>query len=137
MIYLRPVEIFGFWTKMSQAESFIYETFGLMKGLNESEGWNHFLLFAISMLRNLQNNIKVVFTLDILAKETLLVIRRLVSESQRQENFEEEDTANSENNSLLADELSWDERDIAEEEDVNYDSVFDEIEYPGLFMQFL
>lgn len=119
---------------MSQAESFIYETFGLMKGLNESEGWNHFLLFTISMLRNLQNNIKVVFTLDILAKETLLVIRRLVSESQRQENFEEEDTANSENNSLLADELSWDERDIAEEEDVNYDSVFDEIEYPGLFM---
>ena len=134
MIYLKPVEIFGFWTKMSQAESFIYETFGLMKGLNESEGWNHFLLFTISMLRNLQNNIKVVFTLDILAKETLLVIRRLVSESQRQENFEEEDTANSENNSLLADELSWDERDIAEEEDVNYDSVFDEIEYPGLFM---
>lgn len=50
------------------------------------------------------------------------------------ENFEEEDTANSENNSGAGDELSWDERDVVEEEDVNYDSRFDDINYPGVFM---
>ncbi len=66
---------------MSQVEFFVYEVFGLMKGLNETEGWNHFLLFTIGMLKNLQNNANVVFTMDILAKEALQVIRRLVSES--------------------------------------------------------
>jgi hypothetical protein len=75
--------------------------------------------------------------MDILAKETLQVIRRMVNEAQRQENFEEEDTANSESNSLNGDELSWDEREFVEEEEVAYDSPFDDLGYASLFMDHL
>lgn len=53
MIYLSPVEIYNLWSKMNFNEVFVYEVFGLMNGLNEIEAWNHFLLFVISMLKNI------------------------------------------------------------------------------------
>ncbi len=81
MVYLEPVAVYDFWVKMNQADFVVYQIFGLMKGMNEPEGWNHFVLFTVSMLRNLQQQIKVPFTMDILAKETLQVIRRMVNEA--------------------------------------------------------
>lgn len=135
MVFLEPLAVYDSWVKMNQADFLIYQIFGLMKGMNESEGWNHFILFTVSMLKNLQQNSKVPFTMDILAKETLQVIRRMVNEAQRQENFEEEDTANSESNSLNGDELSWDEREFMLEEPVCYDSPFDDLNYATLFME--
>ena len=34
----------------------------------------------------------------------------------------------------MADELSWDEREVVDDENVNYDSPFDDINYPDIFM---
>lgn len=45
------------------------------------------------------------------------------------ENFEEEETANSESNSQVGEELSWNEMDAVNEDDVYYDSPFDELKY--------
>lgn len=52
-MYLSPIEIFNLWLKMNFLEYFTYEVFGIMKSINELDGWNSFLLFSISMLRNL------------------------------------------------------------------------------------
>jgi hypothetical protein len=35
---------------------------------------------------------------------------------------------------MMGDELSWDERQEVEDEEVSYDSPFDEMDYPGAFM---
>jgi hypothetical protein len=51
MLYLNPIEIFNVWAKMEKHDYVIYEFFGLVKGFTEPDGWNHFILFVISMLK--------------------------------------------------------------------------------------
>lgn len=88
-------------------------------------------------MRVIQSGQQVPVNLDILAKELLQVLRRLVSETQRRENFEEEDTANSESNSAMGDDLSWNEREEVDDNDLYYDSVFDNVDYVLRFREFL
>ena len=51
MLYLEPVKIYALWTKLNMTEGIVYDFFGQMKGMNDVEGWNHQLLFTISLLK--------------------------------------------------------------------------------------